>query len=165
MLCVFLKKSVWSEGVNFICFSCSREISTLFLVTKKSMFHRCSICDLNISLNNSLAVSSIVVKWWYVHVVAWKFLCFHSIVSFPVADWFCHFRLSKMDNENRQKIMQNLPELVEETNLGTLVPKLCERGVFTSGMIHKYMVSYLLNMKVGWNYFLQRNKEWRIWDI
>jgi len=54
-----------------------------------------------------------------------------------------------MDDENRQKIMQNLPELVEQTNLGTLVPKLCERGVFTSGMIHKYMVSYLLNMKVG----------------
>jgi len=48
-------------------------------------------------------------------------------------------RLSKMDDEDRQKIMRNLMELVEETNLGTLVPKLCERGVFTAGMIHKYM--------------------------
>jgi len=48
-----------------------------------------------------------------------------------------------MDDEDRQKIMRNLVELVEETNLDTLVPKLCERGVFTAGMIHKYMVSYL----------------------
>jgi hypothetical protein len=48
-----------------------------------------------------------------------------------------------MDDEDRQKIMRNLVELVEETNLGTLVPKLCERGVFTAGMIHKYTVSYL----------------------
>jgi len=44
-----------------------------------------------------------------------------------------------MDDEDRQKIMKNLVELVEETNLGTLVPKLCERGVFTDGMVHKYM--------------------------
>jgi len=54
-----------------------------------------------------------------------------------------------MDDEDRQKIMKNLVELVEETNLDTLVPKLCERGVFTDGMIHKYMVSCLLNTKVG----------------
>lgn len=54
-----------------------------------------------------------------------------------------------MDDEDRQKIMQNLVELVEETNLGTLIPKLCERGVFTAEMIQKYMVSYLFNMKVG----------------
>jgi hypothetical protein len=47
-----------------------------------------------------------------------------------------------MDDEDRQKIMRNLVELVEETNLGTLVPELCERGVFTGGMIHKYTVSY-----------------------
>jgi len=54
-----------------------------------------------------------------------------------------------MDDEDRQKIVKNLVELVEETNLDTLVPKLCEKGVFTDGMIHKYMVSSLLNMKVG----------------
>jgi hypothetical protein len=54
-----------------------------------------------------------------------------------------------MDDEDRQKIMQNLVELVEETNLGTLIPKLCERGVFTAEMIQKYMVSYLFNTKVG----------------
>jgi len=53
-----------------------------------------------------------------------------------------------MDDEDRQKIMQNLVELVEETNLGTLIPKLCERGVFTAGMIHKFTVSYLMNTKV-----------------
>ena len=53
-----------------------------------------------------------------------------------------------MDDKDRQKIMQNLVELVEETNLGTLIPKLCEKGVFTAGMIEKYTVSYLLNMKV-----------------
>jgi hypothetical protein len=53
-----------------------------------------------------------------------------------------------MDDEDRQKIMQNLVQLVEETNLGTLIPKLCERGVFTPGMIDKYTVSHLLNMKV-----------------
>ena len=164
MLCVFLKKSVWSEGVNFLCFSCSREIFTLFLVTNTSVFQHCSICDLHISLNSSLAVSSIVVKWWYVHAVAWKFWYFHGIVSFPVADWFRHFRLSKMDDKDRQKIMQNLMELVEKTNLGTLIPKLCERGVFTAGMIHKYMVSCLLNMKVGWKVFPPaklKMKEWR----
>jgi len=44
-----------------------------------------------------------------------------------------------MDDEDRQKIVKNLVELVEETNLDTLVPKLCEKGVFTDGMIHKYM--------------------------
>jgi hypothetical protein len=54
-----------------------------------------------------------------------------------------------MDNEDRQKIMQNLEELVEETNLGTLVPKLYERGVFTADMIRKYMVSYLLEYENG----------------
>jgi len=43
-----------------------------------------------------------------------------------------------MDDKDRQKIMQNLVELVEETNLGTLIPKLCEKGVFTAGMIEKY---------------------------
>ena len=53
-----------------------------------------------------------------------------------------------MDDNDRQKIMQNLVELVEVTNLGTLLPKLCERGVLTSEMIHKYTVSYLLNTKV-----------------
>jgi hypothetical protein len=53
-----------------------------------------------------------------------------------------------MDDEDRQKITQNLVELVEETNLSTLIPKLCEKGVFTDQMVHKYMVSYLLNMKV-----------------
>ena len=74
---------------------------------------------------------------------------------------FCHFRLSKMDDEDRQKIMQNLVELVEETNLGTLIPKLCERGVFTAEMIQKYMVSYLFNTKVGWKFFLKLNKKWR----
>lgn len=47
--------------------------------------------------------------------------------------------MSKMNDEDRQKIMQNLVELVEETNLGTLIPKLCERGVFTAEMIQKYM--------------------------
>jgi hypothetical protein len=51
-----------------------------------------------------------------------------------------------MNDEDRQKITHNLVELVEETNLGTLIPKLCERGVFTSGMIQKYMVSYLFNI-------------------
>jgi cobalamin biosynthesis Mg chelatase CobN len=54
-----------------------------------------------------------------------------------------------MDNEDRQKIMQNLVELVEETNLDTLVPKLYERGVFTADMICKYMVSYLLEYESG----------------
>jgi len=44
-----------------------------------------------------------------------------------------------MDDEDRQKIMQNLVELVEQTNLDTLIPKLCERGVFTLGMFDKYM--------------------------
>jgi CRISPR/Cas system-associated endoribonuclease Cas2 len=53
-----------------------------------------------------------------------------------------------MDDKDREKIKQNLVELIEETNLDTLIPKLCERGVFTAGMIEKYMVSYLLNMKV-----------------
>jgi len=54
-----------------------------------------------------------------------------------------------MDDEDRQKIKKNLVELVEETNLDTLVPKLYERGVLTQGTIHKYMVSSLLNTKVG----------------
>jgi len=53
-----------------------------------------------------------------------------------------------MDDKDRQKIKQNLVKLVEETNLGTLLPKLCEKGVFTAGMIEKYTVSYLLNTKV-----------------
>ena len=153
MLCVFLKKSVWSEGVNFVHFSCVREICTLFLVTKKPVFQHSSVCDLNISLNSSLAVSSIVMKWWYVHAVAWKFWYLHGIVSFPVADWFCHFRLSKMDDKDRKKIMQNLEELVEQTNLDTLIPKLCQRGVFTARMICKYTVSYLLNTTLGWKVF------------
>jgi len=47
-------------------------------------------------------------------------------------------RLSKMDDKDREKIKQNLVELVEETNLDTLIPELCERGVFTAGMIEKY---------------------------
>ena len=58
-----------------------------------------------------------------------------------------------MDDEDRQKIKKNLVELVEETNLDTLVPKLYERGVLTQGTIHKYMVSSLLNTKVGWKVF------------
>jgi hypothetical protein len=54
-----------------------------------------------------------------------------------------------MDDEDRQKITRNLVELVEDTNLDTLIPKLCERGVFTDGMVHKYMVSHLFHTKVG----------------
>jgi hypothetical protein len=54
-----------------------------------------------------------------------------------------------MDDEDRQKITQNLVELVEQTNLDTLLPELCGRGVFTAGMFHKYMVSHVFNTKVG----------------
>jgi hypothetical protein len=54
-----------------------------------------------------------------------------------------------MDDKDRQKIMLNLAELVEETNLGTLVPKLREKGVLTAHMVQKCMVRNLLNMKVG----------------
>jgi hypothetical protein len=51
-----------------------------------------------------------------------------------------------MNDEDRQKIIQNLVELVEETNLHVLVPELCQRAVFTAGMIQKYMVSCLFNV-------------------
>jgi hypothetical protein len=51
-----------------------------------------------------------------------------------------------MNEEDRQKIRHNLVVLVEETNLDTLIPKLCERGVFTAEMIQKYVVSYLFNI-------------------
>lgn len=44
-----------------------------------------------------------------------------------------------MNEEDRQKIRHNLVVLVEETNLDTLIPKLCERGVFTAEMIQKYV--------------------------
>jgi hypothetical protein len=46
-----------------------------------------------------------------------------------------------MEEEDRQRIISNLVELVEQTNLNTLIPELLERRVFTYEMIHKYVVS------------------------
>jgi hypothetical protein len=48
-----------------------------------------------------------------------------------------------MNEEDRQKIMRNLVELVEQTNLDTLIPELLQRSVFTLEMGQKYMVSYI----------------------
>jgi hypothetical protein len=46
-----------------------------------------------------------------------------------------------MEEEDRKKILQNLVQLVEETNLKTLIPELLKRGIFTSEMVQKYEVS------------------------
>lgn len=47
-----------------------------------------------------------------------------------------------MEDEDRNKITQNLVELIEQTNLDSLIPELLERRVFTPEMIEKYVVSY-----------------------
>ncbi|XP_021932824.1 caspase-2-like isoform X2 [Zootermopsis nevadensis] len=46
-----------------------------------------------------------------------------------------------MEEEDRNKITQNLVELIEQTNLDSLIPELLERGVFTPEMIEKYVDS------------------------
>ncbi|PNF19850.1 Caspase-2 [Cryptotermes secundus] len=44
-----------------------------------------------------------------------------------------------MNEEDRQKIVHNLVELVAQTNLDTLLPELLQKGVFTLEMGQKYM--------------------------
>jgi hypothetical protein len=46
-----------------------------------------------------------------------------------------------MNKEDKEKILHNLVELIEETNLDALIPALLQKGVFTYGMCQKYMVS------------------------
>jgi hypothetical protein len=55
-----------------------------------------------------------------------------------------------MNKEDREKILHNLMELIEETNLDTLIPALLELGVFTDGMCEKYMVSYVQLFFLCW---------------
>jgi hypothetical protein len=49
-----------------------------------------------------------------------------------------------MNEEDRKKLVDNLVELVEQTNLKVLIPELLKRKVFTLEMIQKYTVSYSL---------------------
>jgi hypothetical protein len=46
-----------------------------------------------------------------------------------------------MNKEDREKIVHNLVELIEETNLDAVIPVLLELGVFTHEMCEKYLVS------------------------
>jgi hypothetical protein len=48
-----------------------------------------------------------------------------------------------MNKEDRQKILHNLVQLVEQTNLEALIPVLLQEGVFTVEMGQKYMVSHI----------------------
>ncbi|GLH07615.1 Caspase Dronc [Gryllus bimaculatus] len=52
-----------------------------------------------------------------------------------------------MEEDDRRNITRNMGRLVDETNIDVLIPKLLEKGVFSSTMIEKYLPNAGLNVQ------------------